>query len=132
MMADIFALIGAGIVAAALALVLRQHRPEFAMLVSIAAGAFILLRLTGLAQPVLAAIQGMLDSASLPGEYAEILLKALGICFITQIAADTCKDSGETAIASKVEMTGKIAVLAVSLPLFQQVLGVAGRLIGNE
>ena len=63
-------------------------------------------------------------------EYVQILFKALGICLITQIACDACRDLGETAVASKVEAAGKISVLLISLPLFEQILAVVGSLIG--
>ena len=49
---------------------------------------------------------------------------------MTQIACDGCRDLGETAIASKVETAGKISVLLVSLPLFEQVLSIVNSLIG--
>lgn len=127
---EILSIIGIGIIAAALAVVLRQNQPEYALLVSLAAGLFILLKVVGQAQPVVDQIQSLLSSASLPLEYSTILFKALGICFITQIACDTCKDAGETAISSKVEIAGKIAVLVVSLPLFGQVLTIVSSLIG--
>lgn len=127
---DVLSIIGIGIVAAALAIVLRQHRPEFAMLVSLAAGIFILLKVVSAVVPVVDQIQSILSTASLPLEYAGVLFKALGICFTTQIACDTCKDAGESAISAKVEMAGKIAVLVVSLPLFSQVLSIVYSLIG--
>jgi stage III sporulation protein AD len=63
-------------------------------------------------------------------DYAGILLRALGVCFLTQIACDTCRDAGEAAIAVKLEIAGKIAVLAISLPLFRQVLGFVSTLLG--
>jgi stage III sporulation protein AD len=126
---EVFAILGVGMIAAMLAVMLRQHRPEFAMLVSLAAGVFILLRLIGHIEPVVAEVQTILSSASIPGEYAAVLLRALGICFLTQIATDTCKDAGESAIAVKVELAGKLSVLAVSLPLFREVLAVVARLI---
>lgn len=126
---DLISIIGIGIVAAALAVVLRQHRPEFAILVSLGAGVFILYKISANIVPVVEQIQSILTAAALPSGYASILFKALGMCFITQIACDTCKDAGESAISSKVEIAGKIAVLVVSLPLFQQVLSIVYSLI---
>lgn len=126
---QIFSIIGVGVIAAALAVVLRQHRPEYAMLVSLAAGIFILFKIITWVVPVVDQIQSILETASLPVQYASVLFKALGICFITQIACDTCKDAGESAIAAKVELAGKVAVLVVSLPLFTQVLSIVYALI---
>lgn len=130
MAADIFAIIGIGLVAAVLAVVLRQYHPEFAMLVSLAAGVVILLRVMDDVLPVVEQVNTIVDRASLPAEYAAVLFKALGICFLTQVACDTCKDAGESAISAKIEMAGKIAVLVVSLPLFTQVLNIVYSLIG--
>lgn len=126
---DVFGIIGIGLVAAVLAVVLRQYRPEFAILVSLAAGVWILFRVAGDLVPVVEQVRSILDTASLPAEYAAVLFKALGVCFLTQIACDTCKDAGESAIAAKVEIAGKVAVLLVSLPLFQQVLAIVYSLI---
>ena len=122
-------IVGVGIVAAVLAILLKQHRPEYALLVSLAAGVFILVLVSTSIVPVIEQIISMLSASNMPGEYAGILMKVLGICFITQLACDTCKDAGETAISAKVEIAGRVAVLLVSLPLFQQVLAIAYSLI---
>lgn len=126
---EVLPIIGLGLVAAVLAVVLRAYKPEYAMLLSLGAGVLILLMIVGELGPVLAQITDMLGTASIPGEYGAVLFKALGLCFITQIACDTCKDAGESAIAGKIEMAGRVAVLVVSLPLFNQVLSIVYSLI---
>lgn len=126
---NILSVIGIGLIAAALAVVLRQQRPEFAMLVSLAAGVVLLLMVCTSIVPVIEEIRGIMELSSMPGEYVGILLRALGICFLAQIASDTCKDAGESAIASKVELAGKVMVLLISLPLFRQVLSIIHSLI---
>ena len=121
---NIFSIVGIAIITTALAVLLRQFRPEYALFVSLAGGIFILLLACTGILPVVEQIYGMLEASSVPGEYGSVLFRALGICFVTQIACDTCKDAGESAIASKLELAGKVVVLAISLPLFQQVLSI--------
>lgn len=128
-METVFAVAGVGVLAAALVVVLRQAKPEYAMLVSLAAGIFILYKVFGDLIPVVAEIETILSTSGVSAEYGAILFKALAICLIAQLACDTCKDAGEAAIASKVEMAGRIAVLAVSLPLFTQVLSIVRSLM---
>jgi len=123
-MDNLFSLVGLGIVAAVVAVVMRQHRPEFALIVSIAAGALILGGVLVAMLPVLSQIQAIFGSATVPQQYVQILFRALGLCFITQIACDACKDAGEGAIGAKVELAGKISVLVLSLPLFVHVLDI--------
>ena len=72
----------------------------------------------------------LLRAAALPGEYAVILFKALGICWLAQFAADSCRDAGESALASKVELAGKTAVLLTTLPLFSAVAELVTELAG--
>ena len=128
-MDNLYALIGLGLVAAIMATLLRQHRPEFAILVSVGAGALILSGVLVGMLPIIAQIRAIFDGAAIPGQYAQILFKALGLCFVTQIACDACKDAGESAIAAKVELAGKISVLVLSLPLFAQVLDIVRLLL---
>lgn len=126
---DLFSVIGFALTAAALAVLLRNYRPEFGLLVGLCAGIMILLAVITAAAPVFAQLQSLMQKAHVSSQYAAILLKALGICFITQLACDCCVDAGETAIASKLELAGKIAVLLVSLPLFTQIANLAVGLI---
>jgi len=126
---NIFSLIGLGLIAAVMAVVLRAQRPEFSMLISIGAAALILGGVIAGMLPVMDHLRGIFDITDMPAPYIQVLFKALGLCFVTQIACDTCKDAGETAIGSKIEMAGKIAVLIVSLPLFTQVLNIVRMLL---
>lgn len=127
---DLFSVIGFALTAAALAVLLRNYRPEFGLMIGLCAGIMILLVVITSAAPVFSQLQSLMQKAHINSQYAAILLKALGICFITQLACDCCIDAGETAIASKLELAGKFAVLLVSLPLFTQIASLAVGLIG--
>ena len=63
--------------------------------------------------------------------YVSIVFKALGVCLLTQLAADACRDAGETGLAAKAELTGKFALLTLALPLFRKVGELAQTLIGG-
>jgi stage III sporulation protein AD len=123
--------LGIAIITAAIAVLLRQYKQEYAMLIGLGAGVIILLYIIIKAQPVFSELNSLMSNSGINSGYAQILIKALGICFITQLAADACKDSGETAIASKVELVGKFAILLLALPLFEQVAKLAVGLLSN-
>lgn len=105
-----------------LAVVLRGQRPELSMCLALATGALAVMMLLRHVAPVLTAIDGMIQSSAIPSEYIKIVLKASGICLITQLTADTCRDAGETALAGKAELVGRMALLIISLPLFEDML----------
>ena len=128
-MDNLFALVGLGIVAAIIAVVLKQHRPEFAMMLSVGAGVLILGGVLVGMLPVINQIRQIFSTTAVPQQYIQILFQALGLCFVTQIACDACKDAGESAIGAKIELAGKISVLVISLPLFTQVLDIVRMLL---
>lgn len=127
---NIAGLAAAGVVAAILSQMIKKHHPEIAMCVSIGAGAVIAIALLTQLVPAIAEVEALLNKTGLSNDYAKILFKALGICFLVQFSSDSCKDAGETALAGKIEFGGRIAMIAVSLPLFQAVLEIVVSLLG--
>ncbi|MCL2035827.1 MAG: stage III sporulation AC/AD family protein [Oscillospiraceae bacterium] len=126
---ELIPIVGAGIIAALLSIVIKQYKPEFGIYISLIAGIVILLAVIRQISPVLTLIRELTDTVSLDAVYGAALLKALAICYITQLAGDTCRDSGETAIAAKIEMAGKLAIVLVSLPLFKGLVDIVVGLI---
>ena len=124
------AVIGFGLCAAALSMLLRQYRPEYALFLSLLCGVGTLLWLVQTLSPMLGELEQLAKLALSENEGAQILLKSLGICLVTQAASDTCRDIGETAIASRLELAGRAAMLLLAMPLFGQLLEQALRLIG--
>lgn len=127
---NVAAVAGVALASAVLCAMLRRYHKEYAMLVSIAAGIFIMLQVLAAAVPALQTISGLLSKASIDSEYAKILFKSVGICFLAQFSSDACRDAGETALASRVEMAARLAVVAVSLPLFQKIAELTCSLMG--
>ena len=121
---EIMSIVGAAIVAAILAVILRHTRPEYAVVLGLTSSVIFLLWAVGSIVPIIDLLKELVDKTNLTSEYQEILLKTLGISFITQMGSDCCKDAGENAIAQKVELCGKITIVALSLPLFQDILAV--------
>jgi len=113
-----------------LVITVRQQKPELGVLLATASGVLML----GL---VLAQIiPAVRDTAALisgtgAGEYVRVVLKALGICFVTQLAADICRDSGQQTIASVMETAGRGAMLILVLPMMSSVLSAATGIING-
>ena len=124
-------MIGIALVAALFAVMLRRSHGEYALLLSIGGGVILLLSILSQAMPAFEQINQWLSAAGITGETTGILLKTLGICFLTQFAADWRKAAGQGALASKVEMAGKVTVVVLALPLFQSIASTAVSLIGG-
>ena len=115
---DITSIAGLGILSAVLCMIVRRFKPDAAIGISIACGVLIMMAVMDMLAPSISAITELTSAAGLDTGYAQALMKALAVCYITQLASDSCRDAGESAIASKIELAGKAAIVAISLPVF--------------
>ncbi len=74
-------------------------------------------------------VQDIMNLAGIDGNNAAVLIKALGICVVTQFAADICRDNSCSSVASAVELTGRIGALALAVPMLKTVASFALGLI---
>ncbi len=108
--------------------VLKRYCPEQAFLLTLAACAAIVFYALPLAAELYGTIQAICGEAA--PENAVYILKALGICILTQTGARVCADYGQSALALQLETAGKFAVLIVSLPLIRRLLEILSGLLG--
>ena len=66
-------------------------------------------------------VNELLEKAGLDEVYFKVLFKGLGVCYISGISADCCRDSGQTALASVIEIIGRISMIVIAIPLFKAV-----------
>ena len=112
-------------------LVLRVYKPEWAPFLRMAVTVVALGLTVGLASAVLTYTTELATATgALEGEGWSLLLKALGVAFLTETAASVCRDSGETGLATWVETAGKLEILLLSFPLIRTVLDTVTRLLG--
>ena len=124
-MKEIIEICGIALITAVCALGLKKYAPETSVLLAITGGAFILIRVLSRVSPIIEQISSLASN----GEYAEILVKTLGICVICQFVSETCKDAGQGALASKVEFSSRVAIIITAMPLFRNILNTAMELM---
>ena len=114
--------VATALVAVILSGIFKRDSGSIAMAMISAAGILILTVAAALLQPVLEEVRRLADSAQVSHAYLQPILKCTGIGIVTQIAVGVCRDAGESALASALELCGCILVLFLSLPLFGAVL----------
>ena len=119
---SIYGLIGLSIVSCIVVIVVKQYKPEFAFITTIAAGSVILFMLLGRFTSVFNELKLISESAGIKSEYMEVMLKGLGICYLTQFSSDICNDFGQSSLASKIELCGKITLAVLSIPLLKSLI----------
>jgi len=114
---EIFKIIGIAFIATILCIILKQTRPEFAMLLALITGVLIFFICQTKVMEIVDVLRNLSDKAGMPRGFLGILLKVIAISYITEFASNICKDVGETAIASKVQFAGKCSILILSMSI---------------
>ena len=125
---SILAVCGAAIVTAVLAVTLRSQSPHSAMLLSVAAGAVIILSLLKNMPETLSGIRSVLSGGGVDTADLAILFKVMGICFVTEFTCDCVTEAGLLSLSTNISFAGKVLVLLTALPLFQNILNVVNTL----
>ncbi|MBQ0038177.1 MAG: stage III sporulation protein AD [Clostridiales bacterium] len=109
------------LVCAVLTVLVKKNNPEMGMLLALAVCLVVLAALMGTLEEINAFVRQMMDASNLPPDIFVPLIKTLGIAVISRIGADLCRDAGQAAMASLMEMVGSFGAVLVSLPLFNAV-----------
>lgn len=121
---DVVKIVGIALVALIIIIVIRQYKPEFAIYISIIAGVMILILGMDKISQVISLLNSLASKASINNEFLILLIKITGIAILSEFAVSICKDAGESAIASKVEIGTKIIIISMSIPIISSLLEV--------
>ena len=123
-MDEVVKIIGIGLVALIFIIIIKQYRPEFALYISLIAGALILYFALDEISSIINLLKNITQKAGVNSEFLGILLKMTGIAFLAEFAISICKDAGEGAIANKVELGSKAIIVSMSIPIIYNLLEV--------
>ena len=119
---DVIKIIGVGLIGLIVIMLLKQYKPGFVVYVSLLTGVIILTLVIDKLSGVVNIISNLSNQAGINNQFLLILIKITGIAFLTEFAVSICKDSGESAIASKIDFGGKILIIAMSIPIISSLL----------
>lgn len=120
-----------GILTALLYGLLRQIKPEIAPLVILGGSVVIILAISDVLLDVTGSVNSMMELAGLEKENVSLLMKSLGICVVTQFAADICYDNSSSTLGSAVELAGRLGAIALAMPMIKTVAELAIGLING-
>lgn len=129
---EVMRIVGIGLIGAILSILLRNSKPEFSMLIPVVVSFTVL----ACAMPYLIRIteelSRMASSAGINSSYMRIVIKVIGISYLVCITAELCKDVGENAIAAKIELGGKLIILAMAIPIINSLLNLVKEIIMHK
>lgn len=119
---EIIKIIGIGIISLIITIIVKQYKPEFAIYMSLITGIIIISMAIGKLTDIVRLLTNLASRTSVNGKFIRLLIKITGIAILTEFGVSICKDAGESAIASKIDISGKIIIVAVSIPIISSLL----------
>jgi stage III sporulation protein AD len=116
-------------VASFLALIVKEQKPNFAFLLVVFVGCSIFLFLADKIYEIIQMLEKIAVNANVNMVYLETILKIIGIAYIAEFASQITKDAGQGSIASKIELAGKILILAMAIPILTVIIETIIKLI---
>lgn len=119
---ELIKIIGVAFVTAISALLLRSTKPELSFAVTVTGVIVILLFLADALKGTLTAFSSIAEITGVENGLLKILLKIVGVGYITEFGAGILSDFGSNAVADKVVLCGKITIVMLSLPVLESLL----------
>ncbi len=119
---EVLKIIGIALISLIIIILLKQYKPEFAIYISLITGVLILVLVMDKLTGVINLLQSISSKTSINNNFLNLLIKITGVAFLSEFAVSVCKDSGESAIASKIELGTKIIIISMSIPIISSLL----------
>ena len=126
-----FQSIAAVFVAVILFLVLNGHNKELALLLTLAVCCAVIVAAQQFLQPVVGFLETLQEVGNLDNEYLSVLLKVVGIAFLSEIAALVCADAGNAALGKTIQLLGSCVIMWLAIPLLNGLLDLIRDILGE-
>ncbi len=128
---ELIKVLGIGIAGGAIVMGVRHYNSVYGMLTALALGAYILLSLCSMLENILGELNSLIEMGNLNKEYISVVMKVIGIAYLSQFGAEMLRDSGEGAIAAKCELAGRLFILYLSMPVAADFLRMCIKIAGD-
>ncbi len=126
---DVVKVVIAGLITVIASIIVRQIKPEIAMLINIAGCIIIIIFSIQLLQNVFGNFMGIFNKTGVSNSLFVPVLKIIGIGYLCEFGANLCIDGGCNSIADKILFCGKISILIIALPIINSVLDIVMELL---
>lgn len=121
---EIAKLASVAITATLLIVVLKDKNPVFALLTALAATVIMAGYTVSELGEIFADFERLFEVGGIDASYGKIIIKVIAVAYFTEITSALCRDAGETAIAQKLDLAGRVAVLILTVPAVSQLMTV--------
>lgn len=129
---NVLAVCSAAVITSLVALMLKRQGSEYSFILTVCAVTLIVVYVISNIALSLDNVKELLSKSEVNTDYFKVLLKCMGVCFITEFTCDCCKDASQNALAGAVILCGRVCVMITSLPLFISFLEITLKFSGGS
>lgn len=126
---DILKIIMVALAGVILASLVKSVRAEISLYISLATGIIILLMILSSLTDAFSSFRAIYNRVEYGREYLPVIIKVLVIAYLSDFTSQLCKDAGQAAIGTKVELAGKVIIFLISLPVLTSVIALIDKLL---
>lgn len=119
---DILRIAGLALLGVFTALLLKNSKGEYSLLAGLAMALLVCGYVVTNLLEVVASIEALWNRIAGNTEFLHILLKIVGITYISDLTSGICKECGYAVLAGQVTVAGKMGVLLAGFPIFMNLL----------
>ncbi len=127
---EIFRIIGVGMVGLFATVILKEVKPELAVVASVVTGIALLIFVIEPFSSAIGVFRSIADQANLDASLVGGVVKIIGVGYLTEFSASLCEDYGVSSVGKKMQFAGKILILTLSLPMITSIFRSIGALLG--
>lgn len=121
---EVIKIVGVSIFAVIMIIILKNYRPEMALVLSIITGIGIMLYAISKMSSVINVLNDLVSKSGVNTDFLLIIIKVIGIAYIIEFGKNVCIDAGQSSIATKLEMAGKVVIVVLTIPLISSLVNV--------
>lgn len=121
---EVIKIVGVSVFAVIMIIILKNYRPEMALVLSIITGIGIMLYAISKMSSVINVLNDLVSKSGVNTDFLLIIIKVIGIAYIIEFGKNVCIDAGQSSIATKLEMAGKVVIVVLTIPLISSLVNV--------
>lgn len=126
---EIIQIVGLGLIVTILTLIIKEQKPMFAFLLAAFTGIMIFLFLIGKISSVIQVLEDLAQKTSINMVFLKTILKIIGVAYIAEFGAQIVRDAGQESIASKIELSGKVLIMVMAIPIITVIIETVVKLL---
>lgn len=121
-MAELVKIIAVALITVFANMIVKQTKPEIAMLISIAGSVLIIIMAVNTVSSVITSFYGIFEKTGVETTLITPLFKIIAIGYIAEFGANVCADAGASSVADKILFVAKLVILLIALPIITKVI----------